>query len=110
MIQISLTSIFNNYLEFDNMLILIKDWKFSLNVTYRQNIMGNNRFIINVIFLKRFRLVLQNNSSHSTLNSVKCEKQICHRWDSNPRYPAFQASVLLLDHKGFMIEFEQHRG
>ena len=50
MIQISLTSIFNNYLEFDHMLILIKDWKFSLNGTYRQNIMGNNRFIINVIF------------------------------------------------------------
>ena len=43
-------------------------------------------------------------------NGVKCEKQICPLWDSNPQPPAFAASVLPLDHEGVMVENEQHRG
>ena len=52
--------------------------------------------------------MLQNNSSHSTQNRVKREKQILPRWDSNPQ-TAFAISILSLYHKGFTVELEQHR-
>ena len=52
-----------------------------------------------------FILILQNNFSHFTLieKNVK-NKFLCPLWDSNPRLPAFAASVLPLDHKGLTVE------
>ena len=66
--------------------------------------------VIHVLYLNNLILVFKNNSSHSTLNRVKCENIFCHRWDSNPRPPAFAASVFPLHYKGFTVEIEQHRG
>ena len=43
-------------------------------------------------------------------NRVKCENKFCPGLDSNPRPPAFAASVLPLGHEGFTVENEQHRG
>ena len=36
------------------------------------------------------------------------KNKFCPRWDSNPRPPAFAASVLSLNHEGLTVENEQH--
>ena len=61
-------------------------------------------FKVFIIFTKQFF------TFHS--NRVKCEKinKFCPRRDSNPRPPAFAASVLTLDHEDLTVENKQHRG
>ena len=57
-------------------------------------------------------LVLPNNSSHFTLNRVKCEKQILPSVGfepTSPRPSPFAASILPLNHKGFTV-VEKHQG
>ena len=44
------------------------------------------------------------------INEVNCEKQFSPRWDSNPRSPAFAASIFPLNHKGLTVENKQHKG
>ena len=60
--------------------------------------------IICVINFNKLILVLPNNSSHSTLNRVKCNKQILLSGEFERTTPVIATSVLPLE------EIDQHRG
>ena len=57
-----------------------------------------------LISYNNFILVLQNNSSHSTLNRVKCENKFCPRWGLNQPTTSCIRGKRLTARRGAFVE------